>query len=232
MFYSLPKKIQLEPSQAKWAIDANQSVLLIAGLDDLKTVSNWQDSETNKHLKQLVKKAKALEIPVIDLTVAQTSQAMMLLGEHLSYKKQLYVTGQITQQIKQLLDYIQSATDEICIIEDAIYLQNIDQHLHWIEVISKQKIHHTNTYNLLRLWSLSAPKEQILSAKGILLAVAEQIELEPLEIDPTVNLRNYGLDSVSIVSLIGLWRANGANISYEDFENGLSLADILKKIVL
>lgn len=50
--------------------------------------------------------------------------------------------------------------------------------------------------------------------------------MEPLEIDPETDLRQYGLDSVAMVSLIGLWRANGAGISYEDFEQNNSLGQL------
>ena len=48
-----------------------------------------------------------------------------------------------------------------------------------------------------------------------MLAIAEQLDMDALEIDPYVDLRNYGLDSVAMVSLVGIWRAHGANIRYE-----------------
>lgn len=77
------------------------------------------------------------------------------------------------------------------------------------------------------MWSLSAPAEFILSPQGILLAVAEQLDIEPLEIDYTLDLRQYGLDSVAMVSLIELWRANGSNITYEDFLSHSSLEKLM-----
>lgn len=40
-------------------------------------------------------------------------------------------------------------------------------------------------------------KKLILSDRGILLAVAEQLDLAPLDINPAVDLRDYGLDSVA-----------------------------------
>ncbi|KGT48641.1 hypothetical protein GW12_03100 [Acinetobacter sp. HR7] len=49
-----------------------------------------------------------------------------------------------------------------------------------------------------------------------MLAVAEQLDMDALEIDPNVDLSQYGLDSVAVVSLVGVWRANGANVRYED----------------
>lgn len=88
-----------------------------------------------------------------------------------------------------------------------------------------------NSYSVTRLWSLSAPTDYVLSAKGILLAVAEQLEMEPLQIDPLTDLRSYGLDSVGMVNLVGLWRASGANIRYEDFLQDASLKALLEKLL-
>ena len=66
---------------------------------------------------------------------------------------------------------------------------------------------------------------------GILLSIAEALDIEALEIYPTIDLKNYGLDSVSIVSLVGLWRANGANIQYEDFTKYPTLEKLLAYLV-
>lgn len=109
-----------------------------------------------------------------------------------------------------------SVTDQIGVVDDAILLASQEQHIQWIENISGQGIHHLNTYSLTRLWDLSAPSDYVLSSKGIMLAVAEQLDMDALEIDPYVDLKNYGLDSVAVVSLVGVWRAHGANIRYED----------------
>lgn len=179
MFYPLPKKIQLDASQTKWALSSTESVLLLLGLNELQQENDFQNSELNQHFNVLMKKAKALDIPVVSLSANEMMQGMMLLGEQLSLRKQLIVTGKISAQAKQLLEYLNSVTENICVIDDAILLTNIEQHIQWIESISKQKIHHINTYNLLRLWSLSAPKEFILSSKGILLAIAEALDIEP-----------------------------------------------------
>lgn len=217
MFYPSPKKIQLEASQAKWTLSSIESVLIVIGLDDLQQKQDFQNSKLNQTLSFLVKKAKTLDIPIVFLSSNEIMQGMLLLGEQLSLRKQFIVSGEITAQAKQLLAYLNSVTENICVVNDAILLPNIEQHIQWIEGISKQKYHHTNSYNLLRLWTLSAPQEFILSTKGIVLAIAEALEMEALEIDPSINLKDYGLDSVSIVGLVGLWRANGANIQYEDF---------------
>ncbi len=231
MFYSFPKKIQLQASLAKWALSSTDSVLLILGLDELQQDQNFEHSELNQHLTSLVKKAKTLEIPIVSLNTNELMNGMMFLGEQVSLRKQLIVTGKITAQAKQLIEYLGSVTENICVINDAILLSNIEQHIQWIESISQQKYHHTNTYSLLRLWTLSAPKEFILSSKGILLSIAEALDIEALEIDPTIDLKNYGLDSVSIVSLVGLWRANGANIQYEDFTKYPTLEKLLAYLV-
>ncbi|MEG1092293.1 MAG: phosphopantetheine-binding protein, partial [Acinetobacter sp.] len=105
------------------------------------------------------------------------------------------------------------------------------QHIQWIENISAQGIHHLNTYSLTRLWDLSAPSEYVLSTKGIMLAVAEQLDMDALEIDPYVDLKNYGLDSVAMVSLVGKWRAHGANIRYEDVLKHPSLHELASFIL-
>ena len=73
-------------------------------------------------------------------------------------------------------------------------------------------------------------KKLILSDRGILLAVAEQLDLAPLDINPAVDLRDYGLDSVAIVTLIALWRVNGVNITYEDFLTYCTLEKIVKTL--
>lgn len=48
--------------------------------------------------------------------------------------------------------------------------------------------------------------------KECLTAVAEQLNMDALEIDPDVDLKQYGLDSVAMVTLVGIWRAHGANV--------------------
>ena len=128
--------------------------------------------------------------------------------------------------LKQILPHLMSVTDQIGVVDDAILLANQEQHIQWVENISSQGVHHLNTYSLTRLWDLSAPSDYVLSTKGIMLAVAEQLDIDALEIDPYVDLRNYGLDSVAVVSLVGVWRAHGANIRYEDVRQHASLHEL------
>ena len=216
MLYPIPKKIQLALSQAKWQLASTQSVLVLVGLHHLRMLDGIEDSPLMANLIQVTHKAKALEIPIIDLYGDDLMQGMQQLGEYASTHPQLIIAGQITPMLKQILPHLQSVTEHICVVDNAILLPNQEQHIQWIEQITAQGLHHMNTYSLKRLWSLSAPTEQIMSNKGILLAIAEQLGMEALEIDPTVDLRGYGLDSVAIVTLVGLWRANGAEVRYED----------------
>jgi aryl carrier-like protein len=226
MCYSMPKKIQLQPSQAKWAVASSQSVLVLVGLHELRQ-HTAPDTELMQNIMQLLQKAKALDIPVLDLYGDDALQAMQRLGELLAHTPQLMIAGQMTPMIKQILPHLYSATEQICVIDDAILLNSQEQHIHMIDSLVLQGFHHMSSYNLKRLWSLSAPTEQVLSNKGILLAVAEQLDMDALELDPSQDLRSYGLDSVAMVSLIGLWRANGANIRYEDFLQHNSLQALL-----
>ena len=183
------------------------------------------------HLIQISNKAKALDIPIVDLYGDDLMQGMQQLGEYASMHPQLIFAGQVTPMLKQILPHLMSVTDQIGVVDDVILLANQDQHIQWIENISAQGIHHLNTYSLTRLWDLSASSEYVLSAKGIMLAVAEQLDMDALEIDPYVDLKNYGLDSVAVVSLVGIWRAHGANIRYEDVLKHPSLHELASFIL-
>ena len=193
MLYPIPKKIQLAPSQAKWQLASNESVLVLVELQNLRMMVGIQESDLMSHLIQISNKAKALDIPIVDLYGDDLMQGMQQLGEYASMHPQLIFAGQVTPMLKQILPHLQSVTEQICIIDDAILFANQEQHIQWIENISAQGIHHLNTYSLTRLWDLSAPSEYVLSTKGIMLAVAEQLDMDALEIDPYVDLRNYGL---------------------------------------
>lgn len=216
MFYPLPKKIQLPPSQAKWQLSATESVLVLVGLHNLRMMAGIQDSDLMTHLVQITNKAKALDIPIVDLYGDDLMRGMQQLGEYASSHPQLIFAGQVTPMLKQILPHLQSVTEQICVVDDAILLSNQDQHIQWIDNISIHGLHHMNSYSLTRLWDLSAPSNYVLSPKGIMLAVAEQLNMDALEIDPDLDLKQYGLDSVAIVTLVGIWRAHGANITYED----------------
>ena len=232
MLYALPKKIQLTPSQAKWSIQSPRSVLILLNLNALEQLSGWAESDLAVHLQRLLKKAQALEIPVLSINSDQPEKGLMALGQYLAADSQLVLAGQMDGLFNQVLRHVHSVTEQVCVVNDAVLASSAEQHIQWIDSMSQQQIHHMNTYSLTRLWSLSAPAEQILSEKGILLAVAEQLDLHPMEIDLATDLREYGLDSVAMVTLIGLWRANGANISYEDFLQRPNLQALLQQLPL
>ncbi|QSG83634.1 phosphopantetheine-binding protein [Acinetobacter indicus] len=228
MLYPVPKKIQLAPSQAKWQLASNESVLVLVGLQNLRMQQGIQESGLMANLIQLTNKAKALDIPIVDLYGDDLMQGMQQLGEYASTHPQLIFAGQVTPMLKQILPHLYSVTEQLCVVDDAILLANQEQHIQWIENISQQGLHHLTSYSLNRLWSLSAPLAYILSRKGILLAIAERLDMDALDIDPHEDLRHYGLDSVSMVSLVGLWRANGANIRYEDMQSKPTLHGLLQ----
>ncbi|MCO8113880.1 phosphopantetheine-binding protein [Acinetobacter lwoffii] len=231
MLYPIPKKIQLAPSQAKWQLASNESVLVLVGLQNLRMMVGIQESDLMSHLIQISNKAKALDIPIVDFYGDDLIQGMQQLGEYASTHPQLIFAGQITPMLKQILPHLMSVTNQIGVVDDAILFANQEQHIQWIENISGQGVHHLNTYSLTRLWDLSAPSEYVLSTKGIMLAVAEQLDMDALEIDPYVDLKNYGLDSVAVVSLVGIWRAHGANIRYEDVLKHPSLHELASFIL-
>lgn len=231
MFYPMPKKIQFSQSQAKWQLATANSVLVLVGLQNLRMMAGIQDSDLMTHLIQISNKAKALDIPIMDLYGDDLIQGMQQLGEYASTHLQMIFAGQVTPMLKQILPHLQSVTEQICVVDDAILLLNQDQHIQWIENISAQGLHHMTSYSLARLWDVSAPSNYVLSTKGIMLAVAEQLNMDALEIDPYVDLKQYGLDSVAIVSLVGVWRAHGANVRYEDVLKHNSLHELVSFIL-
>ena len=227
MLYPMPKKIQLAPSQAKWQLSSSKSVLVLVGLQNLRIVEGIQNSPLMQNLIQISNKAKALDIPIVDLYGDDLIQGMQQLGEYASTHPQLIFAGQITPMLKQILPHLQSVTEQICVVDDAVLLSNQEQHIQWIENITSHGLHHMNSYTLTRLWNLSAPSDYVLSTKGIMLAIAEHLDIDALEIDPSVDLRSYGLDSVAVVSLVGIWRSHGANIRYEDVLEHCKLHELI-----
>ena len=228
MFYPIPKKIQLAPSLAKWTLASSRSVLVLVGLHQIKTLSDVKNTILMENLTKICNKAKALDIPIVDLYGDDLVQGMQQLGEYAGQQPQFIFAGLVNPMLKQILPYLQSVTEQICVVNDAILLPNQEQHIHWIEQIAVQGFHHMNTYTLNRLWSLSAPSDYMLSPKGIMLAIAEQLNIDALELDPERSLQDYGLDSVGAVSLVATWRAHGANIQYEDISADVSIAQLLQ----
>lgn len=227
MLYSLPHKAQLSTSLAKWSLQSAQSVVVLMGLEECQQQQDWTESELAEHIGKVCKKAKMLDIPILEIQSHDLNGGLMRLGQLVSVETQLIFIGKVSVLMKQIVQHAMSMTGKVCVVHDAILCEHQAQHIQCIDALVRQSVHHMNTYSLLRLWTLSAPKEQILSPKGVLLAVAEQLDLEPLEIDPTVDLRRYGLDSVAMVQLIALWRANGAQIRYEQFLQHASVNEIM-----
>lgn len=161
---------------------------------------------------------------------SQLQQAMLQLGQHLSSNTQAQVimAGNLSPLFKQIMQLVLSITDYVAIVNDAILASSLEQHIQWIEKISFDHIQHINTQTLMRLWSLSAPSLQVLSDKGILLAVAEQIGRHPMEIHPEIDLRNYGLDASGVNYLVELWRANGASLTVDELMQTPTLQHIMQ----
>lgn len=230
MFYPLPRKIQLAVSTSNWPIESTHSILLMVGLNELENAPDWMNQPLADHLELLSKRAQALEIPVMMIQSSQLQQTMLQLGQQLSSNTQAQVimAGNLSPLFKQVMQLVLSITDYVAVVNDAILASSLEQHIQWIEKISFDSIQHVNTQTLMRLWSLSAPSSQVLSDKGILLAVAEQIGRHPMEIHPEIDLRNYGLDTAGVNYLVELWRANGASLSAEELMQTPTLQHIMQ----
>lgn len=230
MFYPLPRKIQLAVSTSNWPIESTHSILLMVGLNELENAPDWMNQPLADHLEMLSKRAQALEIPVMMIQSSQLQQAMLQLGQQLSSNTQAQVimAGNLSLLFKQVMQLVLSITDYVAVVNDAILESSLEQHIQWIEKISFDSIQHINTQTLMRLWSLSAPSSQVLSDKGILLAVAEQVGRHPMEIHPEIDLRNYGLDTAGVNYLVELWRANGASLSAEELMQTPTLQHIMQ----
>ncbi|MDO7229760.1 acyl carrier protein [Acinetobacter nosocomialis] len=230
MFYPLPRKIQLGASTSNWPIESTHSILLMVGLNELENTPDWMNQPLADHLEMLSKRAQALEIPVMMIQSSQLQQTMLQLGQQLSSnpQAQVIIAGNLTPLFKQVMQLVLSITDYVAVVNDAILASSLEQHIQWIEKISFDSIQHINTQTLMRLWSLSAPSSQVLSDKGILLAVAEQVGRHPMEIHPEIDLRNYGLDTAGVNYLVELWRANGASLSAEELMQTPTLQHIMQ----
>jgi aryl carrier-like protein/isochorismate hydrolase len=230
MFYPLPRKIQLAASTSNWPIESTHSILLMVGLNELENTPDWMNQPLADHLEMLSKRAQALEIPVMMIQSSQLQQTMLQLGQQLSSnpQAQVIIAGNLTPLFKQVMQLVLSITDYVAVVNDAILASSLEQHIQRIEKISFDSIQHINTQTLMRLWSLSAPSSQVLSDKGILLAVAEQVGRHPMEIHPEIDLRNYGLDTAGVNYLVELWRANGASLSAEELMQTPTLQHIMQ----
>lgn len=230
MFYPLPRKIRLATSTSNWSIESTQSILLLVGFNELRVRPDWSEQPLAHHLELLSKRAQSLEIPVIFIETVQLQQTMLELGQRLSSNTQAQVmmAGDLSPLFKQVMQLVLSITDQVSVVNDAILASSLEQHIQWVEKISFDSIQHVNTKTLIRLWSLSAPSSYILSDKGILLAIAEQVGRHPMEIHPEIDLRNYGLDQSAVNYLVDLWRANGARLSAEELMQAPTLQHIMQ----
>lgn len=230
MFYPLPRKIQLATSTSNWSIESTQSILLLVGLNELRVRPDWSEQPLAHHLELLSKRAQSLEIPVIFIETSQLQQTMLELGQRLSSNTQAQVmmAGDLSPLFKQVMQLVLSITDQVSVVNDAILASSLEQHIQWVEKISFDSIQHVNTKTLIRLWSLSAPSSYILSDKGILLAIAEQVGRHPMETHPEIDLRNYGLDQSAVNYLVDIWRANGASLSAEEIMQAPTLQHIMQ----
>lgn len=81
----MPKKIQFAPSTEKWSVLSSQSILLVAGLSELHANTDFADSHMVQNLSSIIAKAKALNIPIVDISGNDAMQGMQRLGELLSH---------------------------------------------------------------------------------------------------------------------------------------------------
>ncbi|GAA5004324.1 hypothetical protein GCM10023206_08570 [Acinetobacter puyangensis] len=73
-------------------------------------------------------------------------------------------------------------------------------------------------------------KPQKWTLEQIQQAVAEQLKIESNEIQDDDNLLLLGLDSVSLMTLVGQWRDAGANIEFQDLIEEPTLRDWLQRL--
>lgn len=77
-----------------------------------------------------------------------------------------------------------------------------------------------------------ASEQQLgISADSILHLLSEQLEIPATEIQADDNLLLLGLDSVRLMSLVGHWQAQGAQVSFEDLAEEPTLAAWQEKLV-
>lgn len=64
-----------------------------------------------------------------------------------------------------------------------------------------------------------------LTLEGLRQAIAEQLEIDASEIQNDDNLFMLGLDSVSLMTLVGQWRELGVSVEFQDLVEEPTLAD-------
>lgn len=64
-----------------------------------------------------------------------------------------------------------------------------------------------------------------LTLEGLHQAIAKQLEIDASEIQNDDNLFMLGLDSVSLMTLVGQWRELGVSVEFQDLVEEPTLAD-------
>ncbi|MCW8040014.1 MULTISPECIES: phosphopantetheine-binding protein [Acinetobacter] len=64
-----------------------------------------------------------------------------------------------------------------------------------------------------------------LTLEGLRQAIAKQLEIDASEIQNDDNLFMLGLDSVSLMTLVGQWRELGVSVEFQDLVEEPTLAD-------
>lgn len=64
-----------------------------------------------------------------------------------------------------------------------------------------------------------------LTLEGLRQTIAQQLEIEATDIQNDDNLFMLGLDSVSLMTLVGQWRELGLSVEFQDLVEEPTLAD-------
>lgn len=71
-----------------------------------------------------------------------------------------------------------------------------------------------------------------LTLEGLRQAIAKQLEIDASEIQNDDNLFMLGLDSVSLMTLVGQWRELGVSVEFQDLVEEPTLADWQNRLKL
>ncbi len=69
-----------------------------------------------------------------------------------------------------------------------------------------------------------------LTLEGLRQTIAKQLEIDASEIQNDDNLFMLGLDSVSLMTLVGQWRELGVSVEFQDLVEEPTLADWLNRL--
>lgn len=71
-----------------------------------------------------------------------------------------------------------------------------------------------------------------LTLEGLRQTIAKQLEIDASEIQNDDNLFMLGLDSVSLMTLVGQWRELGVSVEFQDLVEEPTLADWQNRLKL